>query len=152
MSQPVVYPKDKESIITRYPGNPIVTKDDVPAAAKVEYNSGCIKTAGGNYVMLCRVETPSMKQLIWPADSENGMDFRFRPEPVRMPDDAEFREYTSGMYYDPRVTKIDGKYYVVFACHSGHSCRLGLLESPDMKEFKWRGLTTWSMPVSADRI
>ena len=55
-----------------------------------------------------------------------------------MPDTDYFKEYTTGMYYDPRVTMIDDKYYVVFACHSGHSCRLGLLESPDMKEFKFK--------------
>ncbi|MFC1479878.1 glycoside hydrolase family 130 protein [Candidatus Omnitrophota bacterium] len=139
MSQAVVYPKDKENIVVRHPGNPIVTKDDVPAAAKGVYNSGCIKTRDGKYVMLCRVETPSMKQLIWPADSENGIDFKLRPNPVKMPSTDEFKEYTTGMHYDPRVTEIEGKYYIVFACHSGHSCRLGLMESPDMKEFKWRG-------------
>jgi len=139
MSQPIVYPKKKENIAVRYPKNPILTKDDVPAAAKGVYNSGCIKIADGQYVMLCRVETPSMKQLIWPADSKDGIKFVLRPEPIRMPDDDNFKEYTTGMYYDPRVTEIEGKYYTVFACHSGHSCRLGLLESADMKEFKWRG-------------
>jgi predicted GH43/DUF377 family glycosyl hydrolase len=137
MSQPVIYPKDKQDIAVRYEGNPILTREDVPAAAKGVYNSGCIKTAEGKYVMLCRVETPSMKQFIWPADSDNGIDFKLRPEPIRMPDTDRFREYTTGMYYDPRVTMIDGKYYVVFACHSGHSCRLGLLESPDMKKFSF---------------
>ncbi len=139
MSQPVVYPKTKENIVVRYPSNPILTKEDVPAAAKGVFNSGCIRTLDGRYVMLCRVETPSMKQLVWPADSDNGINFKFRPEPIRMPDDEDFREYTTGMYYDPRVTEIEGKYYLVFACHSKHSCRLGLMESPDMKEFKWRG-------------
>ena len=139
MSQPVVYTKEKENIVERYCGNPILTKDDVPAAAKGVYNSGCIKTDEGKYVMLCRVETPSMKQLIWPADSDDGIDFKFRSAPIEMPGDEEFREYTAGMYYDPRVSRIDGRYYVVFACHSGHACRLGLLESPDMNEFRWRG-------------
>ena len=139
MTQPIVYPKDKENIVVRYSGNPILTKDDVPAAAKGVFNSGCIKVAEGEYVMLCRVETPSMKQLVWPADSKDGINFTFRPDPIKMPDTDEFKEYTTGMYYDPRITKIDDKFYVVFACHSGHSCRLGLLESPDMKTFEWKG-------------
>lgn len=138
MSQPIVYPKEKENIVKRHPC-PILTKDDVPAAAKGVYNSGCIKTREGKYVMLCRVETPSMKQFIWPADSKNGVNFKLRPEPIRISDDQDFKEYTAGMYYDPRVTEIEGKYYVVFACHSRHSCRLGLLESPDLVEFKWKG-------------
>jgi predicted GH43/DUF377 family glycosyl hydrolase len=80
-----------------------------------------------------------MKQLIWPADSDDGIHFVPRPEPIKMPETEEFKEYTTGMYYDPRVTNIDGKYYTVFACHSGHSCRLGLLESPDMKKFEFKG-------------
>jgi len=139
MSQPIVYPKAKQDILTRYKNNPIVTRDDVPAAAKGVFNSGCIKRKDGKYVMLCRVETPSMKQLIWPADSDDGVKFKFRPEPVKMPDTEEFKTYTTGMYYDPRVTEIEGKYYVVFACHSNHSCRLGLMESPDLVDFKWKG-------------
>jgi predicted GH43/DUF377 family glycosyl hydrolase len=139
MTQPIIYSKDKQDIVVRYPDNPILTRDDVPGAAKGIYNSGCIKTEDNAYVMLCRVETPSMKQVIWPADSTDGIKFTLRPEPIKMPDDEEFKEYTYGMYYDPRVTKIEDKYYVVFACHSRHSCRLGLMESPDMKEFKWRG-------------
>ncbi len=139
MSQPVIYPKNKEQIVKRYPGNPILTKDDFPSAAKGVFNSGCVKTGSGKYVMLCRVETPSMKQFIWPADSSDGINFVPRAEPIKMPDTDEFKEYTTGMYYDPRATKIDDKYYVVFACHGFHSCRLGLMESPDMNEFTWKG-------------
>lgn len=139
MSQPIVYAKSKQNVVQRYKNNPILTADDVPAAAKGIYNSGCIKTRDGKYVMLCRVETPAMKQLIWPADSTDGIKFKLRKEPIRMDFNEEFREYTTGMYYDPRITEIDGKYYVVFACHSGHSCRLGLMESSDLKNFMWMG-------------
>ena len=139
MSQPVVYPKNKENIVKRYEKNPISTKADVPAAAKGVYNSGCVKTLDGKYVMLCRVETPSMKQILWPADSDDGINFKLRSEPIKMPDTEEFKEYTTGMYYDPRVTRIENKYYVVFACHGKHSCRLGLMESADMEKFNWVG-------------
>lgn len=141
MARRYLYSKDKQEIVKRYEGNPILTKKDVPMAAKGVYNSGCVKTKEGKYVMLCRVETPSMKQFIWPADSDNGIDFKLRKEPIVMPDTELFKEYTTGMYYDPRVTYIpeDDKYYTVFACHSGHSCRLGLLESPDMNTFEFKG-------------
>ncbi|KJJ86064.1 glycosidase-like protein [Candidatus Omnitrophus magneticus] len=138
MSQPIVYPKSKEMIVQRYSGNPILTKEDIPAAAKGVYNSGCIKTKEGKYVMICRVETPSMKQLLWPADSTDGIKFKLRPEPIKLPDTEEFKQYTTGMFYDPRVTEIEGKYYLVFACHSGHSCRLGLMESKDLVTFEWK--------------
>ncbi|MBF0216534.1 MAG: glycoside hydrolase family 130 protein [Candidatus Omnitrophica bacterium] len=139
MAERYLYAKSKQDIVVRYPGNPILTKNDVPLAAKGVFNSGIIKKKDGKYVMLCRVETPSMKQFVWPADSVDGVKFQLRPEPIIMPKDPEFLEYTTGMYYDPRVTEIEGKYYIIFACHSTHSCRLGLLRSTDMVDFKWMG-------------
>ena len=36
MTQPVIYDKKKQDIVIRYPGNPILTKDDVPATARLE--------------------------------------------------------------------------------------------------------------------
>jgi len=54
MPQPIVYPKEKQEIVVRYPGNPILKKDDVPAAAKGVYNSGCIKTKEGRHRAMSR--------------------------------------------------------------------------------------------------
>lgn len=46
-------------------------------------------------------------------------------------DDPDFAEYTAGMYYDPRITEIDGVFYLCQAAHSGHGRRLSLLKSTD---------------------
>jgi predicted GH43/DUF377 family glycosyl hydrolase len=77
---------------------------------------------------------------MWIAESDDGYHFRPRPEPIPLPhDDPEFAEYTAGMYYDPRVTEIEGTYYIVHAAHSGHGCRLSLVETKDFETFTWRG-------------
>ncbi|MBN1794376.1 MAG: glycoside hydrolase family 130 protein [Candidatus Omnitrophica bacterium] len=139
MPQPQMYPKT--DIVKRYEGNPILTAADAPVACRGIYNSGCIKNQKtGTYVMICRLETVAMKQFLWPADSDDGIHFNLRKEPIKMPvDNPAFLEYTGGMYYDPRVTCIEGTYYLVFACHSGHTCRLGLMKSKDLEQFEWMG-------------
>jgi predicted GH43/DUF377 family glycosyl hydrolase len=57
-----------------------------------------------------------------------------------MPDDPLFLEYTAGMYYDPRITELEGSFYLCHAAHSGHGCRLSLLKTEDFERFEWLGL------------
>ncbi len=57
-----------------------------------------------------------------------------------MPDhDPDFAEYTAGMYYDPRLTEIDGTFYLLHAAHSSHTCRLSLLSTQDFETYVWLG-------------
>lgn len=134
----------KKEIVKRCAGNPILTGKDVPAAARGVYNSGVTKY-NGKYVMAARVETPDIKDYIWMAESDDGYKFKFRLEPVKMPDTDEFREYTEaacpgGMYYDPRITKLGDDYYVIFACHTpAHGSRIGQMRTRDFETFEWLG-------------
>ena len=128
-------------ILKRYENNPILGKNDFPAAAgiKTVFNSGVIKT-GGKYMMMCRVENAALVNRMWVAESDDGYSFRPRQHPVQMPhDDPEFAEYTTGMYYDPRITEIDGVFYIIHAAHSHHGCRLSLIKTTDFAHFEWMG-------------
>ena len=90
--------------------------------------------------MMCRVENRALVNRIWIAESVDGLKFTPRPAPIDLPhEDPLFAEYTAGMYYDPRITKIDDVFYVVHAAHSGHGCRLSLLRSVDLVNFEWLG-------------
>lgn len=131
----------KYPICKRYEGNPILTGKDFPVDADIKnvFNSGIIKF-NDKYIMVCRVEDSALVDRFWLADSDDGYKFTPRPEPVDMPhEDPEFKEYTAGMYYDPRVTKIDDAYYMVHAAHSGHTCRLSLVKTTDFEKFEWMG-------------
>lgn len=128
-------------ILTRHPGGPILRGSDFPAHARISrvFNSGIIKHAG-RYVMACRAEDRGLRDTIWIAESRDGYHFTPRPAPIEVPThDAAWREYTAGMYYDPRITEIDGTFFLVHAAHSGHGCRLSLIRSPDLERFEWMG-------------
>ncbi len=128
--------------VTRYEGNPILTGADFPPEYQIQhcFNSGVVKR-GGRYLMLCRLEDRGLHPSFWVAESDDGIRFTPRSGPVKMPvDDPLFAEYTDATFYDPRITEIDGTYYIVHAAHSHHhGCRLSLLESSDMEHFEWRG-------------
>ena len=128
-------------ILTRHPGGPILRGSDFPADARIArvFNSGVIKHAG-RYIMACRAEDRALRDTIWIADSDDGYHFIPRPAPIAVPEhDAQWREYTAGMYYDPRITRIDEVFYLVHAAHSGHGCRLSLLRTRDFEAFDWMG-------------
>lgn len=128
-------------ILTRHTGGPILRGSDFPADARVArvFNSGVIKHSG-RYIMACRVEDRALRDTIWIAESHDGYHFTPRPAPVEVPEhDARWREYTAGMYYDPRITEIDGTFYLVHAAHSGHGCRLSLMRTRDFESFDWMG-------------
>jgi len=131
-------------IVERYSGNPILTGADFPEDSGVRrvFNSGVCKFRN-RYVMACRAEDAALRNYIWLADSDDGYAFVPRKAPVAVPsNDPEFAEYTAGMYYDPRITEIEGTYYLMHAAHSGHGCRLSLLQTTDFESFRWLGLVS----------
>jgi len=132
-------PKKPKEIVRRYEGNPILTGADFPGDISSVFNSGVVKDEG-RYIMVCRVEDSALYAYMWVADSDDGFDFTPRPGPVKVPlDDPEFKEYSYRTYYDPRITKLDGVFYIVHAAHSKHVCRLGLFRTVDFEDFEWMG-------------
>jgi len=133
--------ESKYPICKRYEGNPILTGKDFPAEADIKcvFNSGIAKY-NGKYIMICRVENSALVDRFWIAESKDGYHFKPWSKPVDMPhDNPEFKKYSDGMYYDPRVTKIGDTYHMVHAAHSGHTCRLSLVKTKDFKKFQWEG-------------
>ena len=134
-------PHDAEPLAVRYEHNPILTGDAFPAGWGIVrvFNSGAIKW-GDRYIMACRAEDAAIWNHLWIADSDDGIHFTPRPEPIALPyDDPLFAEYAATMVYDPRITEIDGAFYLVHAAHSRHGCRLSLLKTDSFDRFEWLG-------------
>ena len=60
----------------------------------------------------------SYKSTLGYAVSEDGINFKRYDKPVF----ESKEEYEKGAIEDPRITEIEGKFYVTYVTHSGHAC------------------------------
>jgi predicted GH43/DUF377 family glycosyl hydrolase len=129
------------SLIRRHPGNPILTGCDFPQSYRIAhvFNSG-VTMFKGKYLMMCRCEDAGLRAYFWMAESDDGIAFKPRPAPIKMPtENPVFQRYASINFYDPRITEIDGVFYIMHACHSQYDCRISLLKTTDFETFDWIG-------------
>ncbi len=131
------YVKIDRDVLTRHPANPVLTAADFPSKMRAVYNSSAIKTGPDKYVMLCRVNQLNHRTLLWGADSTDGIHFKPRPEPFVMPETEEWKTAASSVFYDPRITFIDGEYKVLIACQGSGGSRVALFRSKDLQELEF---------------
>ncbi len=127
-------------IITRYP-DPVLTKDDVPYDSSLTFNAGVIKH-NGKYIMLFRNDYGATEEdykegryfegtNLGYAESEDGIHFKVSPEPA-----FELKNEEFSRAYDPRITYLDGRFYICFAADSEHGIRGGICVTDDFKNFE----------------
>ncbi len=131
------YAKIDKDVFVRHPGNPILTAFDFPLRIRAVYNSSAVKLQNGKYVMLCRVNQLNHMTLLWGADSNDGIHFKVRPEPFEMPKDELWKAVSRSVYYDPRITFIDGQYIVLIACEGDQGCRVAMFRSKDLNSLEF---------------
>ena len=103
------------NIVERYVGNPILTGKDFPDEYMIAhcFNSG-ITMYKDKYLMLCRVEDAALNGFFWVAESDDGYNFTPREQPFKLPhDNPTFVKYGNINCYDPRITYMDGVYYIM---------------------------------------
>jgi predicted GH43/DUF377 family glycosyl hydrolase len=123
----------KKEFVTRCQGNPILTKDDIPYAVETVHNAGVTKF-NGRYIMLFRSHLATGRSIIGIAESEDGFNFKPRPEPFMVPGkEAEFCEYEQFGVEDPRISPLEGAYYITYSAYSRHGARTGLAKTTDFK-------------------
>ena len=123
----------KKEFVTRYEGNPILTKDDIPYPVQTVHNAAVAKF-DGRYVMLFRSHLDTGRSIIGIAESEDGFDFKSRPEPFMVPSEREiFCEYEEFGVEDPRITHLEGAYYITYSAYSRHGVRIGLAKTTDFQ-------------------
>ena len=70
------------AIVTRYEGNPILTKHDVPYPVETVHNAGATKFEG-RYILLFRSHLHNGRSVIGIARSDDGYDFKVDSKPFR---------------------------------------------------------------------
>ncbi|MHA2225726.1 MAG: glycoside hydrolase family 130 protein [Candidatus Hodarchaeales archaeon] len=123
----------KKQYVERYEKNPILTKDDIPYQVETVHNAGVVKY-NNQYVMLFRSHRANGRSIIGIADSKNGFEFTSRSEPFMFPSQKDyFSEYEGFGVEDPRITPLEGAYYITYSAYSKHGVRIGLAKTKDFK-------------------
>ncbi len=126
--------------------NPIITRDQIPESVphlvdvSSVFNPGAIRYEGKVLLML-RVQNRGRETFLLIAESEDGERFRIRPEPVRFEGIENVGEVIYHCY-DPRITLLEGVYYVMFAMDMDSRCALGLARTDDFESFRFMGIVT----------
>ncbi|MBF0253176.1 MAG: glycoside hydrolase family 130 protein [Candidatus Omnitrophica bacterium] len=134
----------KNNIVTRYKGNPILTKDDVPYPVATVHNAGVVKF-NDKYVMLFRSHLLNGRSVIGMAESRDGYGFKVKPKPFLVPSsDSKFGEYEEYGVEDVRISKIDDDFLLTYSAYSRHGVRIGLAKTKDFETVERISLITQS--------
>ena len=120
---------------------PVLTRHDIPYSAALIFNAGVTKFAG-KYVMMFRNDSGDYdaRKLgptnIGLAYSDDGIHWKSTDKPCfTLKDNEIFRAY------DPRLTVLDGRCYVCFACDTWHGLRGGIAVTDDFEHFDILSMT-----------
>ncbi len=114
--------------------DPILTRTDVPGRdVSSVFNPG-VARFGGRIAMLARVQTRGRETLLWPAFSDDGVQFDLADGPAVIRGLEDVGE-TVHHAYDPRLTVLEGTCYVVFAVDIDGACRLAIARTEDFEHF-----------------
>lgn len=120
----------------RWEGNPIITLEDIPYRCNTVFNGTPVKV-GDEYFLLIRVEGQQGYSFFSLARSQDGFHFTVDPEPVMLPaKEGPFAMYETRGIEDPRLTEIDGRYYILFTAYSNWGTRIELAETTDFVHYE----------------
>jgi len=123
-------------LLHRWARNPIITVRDVPYRCNTVFNGSPMRI-DGEYVMVVRVEGQQGYSYFALARSNDGAHFEVEPEPCLLPADCgPFRLWEEHGIEDPRITRVEGTYYVMYTavCRYGH--RIALARTEDFRSYE----------------
>lgn len=142
-------------MLVRHPKNPIISPADVssdhPILQDVSsvFNPGAISFQGKHY-LVTRVQSRSRETFFMVAESDNGIEFDIRKSPIHL--DLPDGTLTPYHAYDPRLTVIDGRCYMMYAADMQGLCTLGLAVTDDFEQFEFLGYTTGTYPDTRNGV
>lgn len=124
------------NVIERYTGNPILSLEELPFPCNTVFNTASVKF-GDEYILLMRVENLAGRSVFALARSLDGYSFTVEPNFVMTPSNEEpFKTYEALGIEDPRITFMDGVYYIMYTAYSKHGARLALAKTTDFRTYE----------------
>ncbi|MCK5450706.1 MAG: glycoside hydrolase family 130 protein [Candidatus Omnitrophica bacterium] len=123
----------RRDIIHRHKKNPIINLEDLSFSCLNIMNAGAVKV-DDQYILLVRIETMKGHSIFVVARSKNGKNFELDKKPIMVPaEEGEFKKFEEQGVADPRITYLEGVYYIVYSAVSKRGHRLALAKTADFK-------------------
>mgnify|MGYP006297562063 CR=1 FL=1 len=120
--------------------NPLLTVNDVPVRCNTVFNGTPIKV-DDEYLMLLRVEGRQGYSFFWLARGDDGAHFRLDPRPCMLPArEPPWDVWEESGIEDPRLTKLDDRYYVLYTAVGRYGHRIALAETEDLRTYRRLGM------------
>ena len=120
-------------LVTRYEGNPVLTKHDIPYAVETVHNAGAVKFEGC-YLLLFRSHLHNGRSILGIARSDDGYRFKADTAPFMVPSTEDvFSRFEEYGVEDPRICCLEGAYYITYSAYSRFGTRIGLAKTHDFK-------------------
>ena len=127
-------------VVHRWPGNPLISVDDLTFQCIDIHNAGIAKIEGA-VVLLTTIESLEGRCSIHRAMSPDGLEFEIEAAPFLAPaEDGPFAKYESQGVRDPRITRMDDTFFVTYLAESEHGFRIGLARTDDFVTIERIGL------------
>lgn len=127
-------PAGSNEVMWRYSANPIIGRHALSTSNSI-FNSAVVPFKNGkyNYAGVFRCDDTNRRMRIHVGFSVDGLHWDIEEADFRLEGaDPEVAEWVYG--YDPRVAKIDDKYYVTW-CNGYHGPTIGIAWTTDFKTF-----------------
>lgn len=129
---------DGRELFRRYPGNPILTARDWPQMVNAVFNPAAVAVDGETWLFV-RVEDRSGLSHLTLARSRDGYTgWTIERERCLMPDAGWWAEQWG--VEDPRITPIDGRYYICYTGYSSSGPLVCLARTDDFTSFERLGV------------
>lgn len=133
-------------MLSRHPNNPIITRKDIPNIppgmidVSSVFNPGAIKF-NNTYILLLRVQNRGRETFIVKASSKDGVNFKVDNKIIDFKGIENVKEKIYHIY-DARITKIDDKYFIMFAMDMDKGCQLGLAKTVNFEVYEFLGIVS----------
>jgi len=124
-------PQGCDDVLWRYSANPVLGWNPIPKAARI-YNSAVI-AYGDGFVGVFRGDQKNGRATLFSGRSADAINWEFDPDPIAWVDEDGNPNLTS-YAYDPRLLKLDGKYYIVW-CDDMNGPSIGMGTTEDFNTF-----------------
>lgn len=122
----------KPDIIRRYSQNPILTKTEIPYPVETVHNAAVVKHEG-QYIMLSRSHLRTGRSIIGLAQSRWVPLHRQLGNPFWFSHGAACLLLTKSSAEDPRVTRLEGEYFITYSAYSRNGVRIALAMTKDFQ-------------------